>query len=87
MPSKWEWWVGLVGDESFFSTARDRGDAIKIGMREAEPGEQFKIVEARSSTAAKYADGNHDFVPFTHMRNHEILTNGPRLISEDQTNA
>lgn len=78
MPSDWEWWAGLVDDEAYASSHRSRDEAVAAGQRLAEPGEQFRIIEARSSTAAKYDTGYYDFVPFTHTRHHEIITNGPR---------
>lgn len=77
MPSDWEWWIGEPGAESYaLGTAKSRDEAIQIGQRETLPGEQFEIIEARSSTAMKYEGA--DFVPFTHRRNHEVFTNGPQ---------
>lgn len=78
-PSDWEWWAGEIGaDCYYFGNASTRGEAIKAGLRETMPGEKFQIIEARSSTAQKYQDGSYDSVPFTHTRNHEIITNGPQ---------
>ena len=77
MPSAWEWWAGEEGDNYYaFGSAGSRDEAIRLGLREVEIGERFQIIEARSSTAKKYDGGDYDFVPFTHTRNHEVVTKG-----------
>lgn len=73
----WSWWAGRPG-EDLYDLASDcptREAAIREALRSVESGEQFRIVEARSSEAAKH-EGS-DFVPFLRTRNHEVLTAGP----------
>lgn len=82
MPSDWEWWAGIVEDDSYATSHKTRDEAIAAGQNMVGPGEQFQIIEARSSTAAKYESGNYDIVPFTHTRNHEVFVNGPCLVVE-----
>ena len=82
MPTDWEWWFGHVDNEGYSESAKTREEAIKLGLRDTVAGEQFQIIEARSSTAQKYESGHYDIVPFTHTRNHEVLTNGLQLLAE-----
>src|SRR3546814_6685917 len=71
MPSAWEWWVGEVGEQRYdLGTAKSRDDAIRLGLRTVEIGEQFQIIEAQSSTAKKY-DGA-DFVPRSEEHTSEL---------------
>lgn len=73
----WRWWAGSVG-ENEFNIACDcatRDEAIREACRNIAPGDQFVIVEARQSEAAKYEGA--DFVPFLRVRNQETLTVGP----------
>lgn len=73
----WQWWAGSYGSVEYedhydlgeFAT---REEAIAAGRKEW-PGRAFHIVEARSSTAAKYGDGSHDTVPFKKTRNREFV--------------
>jgi len=71
----WQWWWGH--DEFEYSADfATRDEAIAAALRETSPGEDFHIIEARSSESAEYEGA--DIVPFLRTRNHEILTNGPR---------
>lgn len=73
----WEWWAGHPGEYSYdIAQANTRAAVIAAAMREIAPGDTFEIIEARSSTDAKY-EGS-DCVPFLRTRNHEIITVGPR---------
>jgi hypothetical protein len=70
----WGWYAGEL-DELTYDLACDeptREAAIREACRNLRPGEQFQIVEARSSTDRKY-EGS-DCVPFLRTRNKEILT-------------
>lgn len=78
MPSEWEWWVGVPGAEAYdLGLAMTRSEAVRIGLRETLPGDEFEIVEAQTSTARRYEGA--DFVPFIRSRNYERLKNGPHL--------
>lgn len=73
----WRWWAGEVG-ENTYDLACDhatRDGAIQEAARQLKPGEQFQIVEARSSESIKH-EGS-DCVPFLRVRNHEVLTVTP----------
>lgn len=73
----WSWWAGDLGADAYGLACDDktRDAAIQVASRQLKPGEKFQIIEARSSTAAKYEGA--DFVPFLRTRNHEIITVGP----------
>lgn len=73
MPSKFSWWAGVVGEDSYDLAADcpSREAAIHEALRNADDDEVIQIVEARSSTDRRYEGA--DFVPFTHTRNHEII--------------
>ncbi len=71
MPGAWEWWLDTA-DEGEFDYAVSREDAIAKGLADINIGDSFKIVEARSSSAARYEGA--DFVPFTHRRNAQWIT-------------
>lgn len=75
----WAWWAGEPSEETYDLACEKptREAAIAEAMRQLNRGEQFRIIEARASTAAKYEGA--DFVPFMRTRNHEVLTVGPRL--------
>lgn len=51
--------------------APTREAAIERASQQLNVGDQFQIIEARSSDAQKY-EGS-DFVPFLRTRNHEIV--------------
>jgi hypothetical protein len=72
----WEWWAGAIGEYTYdIGNADTREAVIAQALAETVPGEQFQIIEAKSSDAAKYEGADH--VPFLRQRNHEVLTNGP----------
>lgn len=77
----WRWWAGALGEPCYdlASDCPTREEAIQEALRNVAVGDQFRIVEARSSEAAKY-EGS-DLVPFLRTRNHEVLTAGPTLLS------
>ncbi|KAB2738576.1 hypothetical protein F9K90_07810 [Brucella anthropi] len=68
----WTWFAGEV-DEDVYELAEEntREKVIEAAMRHLSVGDQFRIIEARSSTAKKY-EGS-DFVPFLRTRNLEII--------------
>lgn len=70
----WKWWAGIPGDETFDLALEEptRDAAIASARAQVEPGTEFEIIEARSSTSRKYWES--DFVPFVRTRNHERLT-------------
>lgn len=73
----WSWWAGELDADAYDLAAEEktREAAIQVASRQLKPGEQFQIIEARSSTDAKYEGA--DLVPFLRTRNHEIITVGP----------
>lgn len=73
MPTDWEWFAGVVGDESYALAGgcKTREEAIADGLREAALGDEIEIVEARSSTDMRYEGA--DVVPFVRTRNHEVI--------------
>lgn len=76
----WQWWAAPydhVEYEGVWSLGpfATREEAIVAGMRETPLGEDFYVIEARSSAAMKYEDA--EIVPFLRSRNRELLTNGP----------
>lgn len=68
----WTWFAGEI-DEDVYELAEEntREKVIEAAMRHLSVGDQFRIIEARSSTAKKY-EGS-DFVPFLRTRNLEII--------------
>jgi hypothetical protein len=71
----WEWWAGPLDDDCYWLANEPTREAvIAQAMHGMSPGEQFRIVEARSSSDRRY-EGS-DFVPFLRTRNHEIITVG-----------
>ncbi len=68
----WTWFAGEI-DEDVYDLAEEdsREKVIEAAMRHLSVGDQFRIIEARSSTAKKY-DGS-DFIPFLRTRNAEII--------------
>lgn len=69
----WSWWAGEIGAETYDLACEEptREAAIYTASQLLDPGTEFEIIEARSSTAAKYEGA--DFVPFVRSRNHERL--------------
>lgn len=75
----WTWFAGNLDDDVYDlaeSGTREKviATALDASTGWLKPGDQFRIVEARSSTAKKY-EGS-DFVPFLRTRNEEIVTVG-----------
>lgn len=73
----WQWWAGEL-DNPTYDLAGDcatREDVIREAIRFLKPGEQFRIVEARSSEDRRYEGSDH--IPFLRTRNNEIITVGP----------
>ncbi len=69
----WTWFAGNLDDDVYdLAEADNREKVIEVASRQLPPGDQFRIVEARSSTAKKY-EGS-DFVPFLRTRNQEVIT-------------
>jgi hypothetical protein len=68
----WTWFAGEI-DEDVYDLAEEdsREKVIEAAMRHLSVGDQFRIIEARSSTAKKY-EGS-DFIPFLRTRNAEII--------------
>ncbi len=70
----WSWYDGEV-DEFAYDLACDepsREAAINAAVTQLEVGDQFQIIEARSSEAKRY-EGD-DCTPFLRTRNHELVT-------------
>lgn len=75
----WTWFAGNLDDDVYdLAEAETREKVIEAALDAStgwlKPGDQFRIVEARSSTAHKF-EGS-DFVPFLRTRNEEIITVG-----------
>jgi hypothetical protein len=72
--TNWEWWAGEIGAETYDLACgeKTRDAAFKTASDLLDPGTEFQIVEARTSTAAKYEGA--DFVPFVRTRNYERAT-------------
>lgn len=75
----WTWFAGNLDDDVYdLAEADTREKAIEAALDAStgwlKPGGQFRIIEARSSTAQKY-EGS-DFVPFLRTRNSEIIPVG-----------
>lgn len=74
----WSWWAGVPGEDIYDVACEEptREACILTACQLLDPGDTFRIVEARSSTAMKYDEA--ESVPFVRQRNHETLTVGPR---------
>ncbi|MBK0020922.1 hypothetical protein IAE29_03270 [Ochrobactrum sp. S46] len=77
----WTWFAGNLDDDVYdLAEADSREKVIAVALDAStgwlKPGDQFRIVEARSSTAKKY-EGS-DFVPFLRTRNEEFITVGEK---------
>ena len=59
--------------------SRVRMRRILVGMSQEKLGELLGITFQQ---VQKYESGHYDIVPFTHTRNHEVLTNGLQLLAE-----
>jgi hypothetical protein len=75
--TRWEWWAGDIDEDDYGleGACPTREDVIRRVSRYMKPGDQFRIIEARSSTDRRY-EGS-DLVPFLRTRNKEIITVGP----------
>lgn len=70
----WSWCAGQV-DEFAYDLACDepsRDAVIAAAVAQLEVGDQFQIIEARSSEAKRY-EGD-DITPFLRTRNYELIT-------------
>jgi hypothetical protein len=76
----WEWWAGDIGEDDYGldGACPTKEELIRRVSRYMKTGDQFRIIEARSSTDRRY-EGS-DFVPFLRTRNREIITVGPRAL-------
>ncbi|MFD1226713.1 hypothetical protein [Pseudochrobactrum kiredjianiae] len=71
----WSWYAGQV-DEFAYDLACDepsREAAISTAVAQLEVGDQFQIIEARSSEAKRHEDDDR-IIPFLRTRNHELVT-------------
>ena len=70
----WSWYAGEVGEFTYDLACDEpsRNAAITTAVTQLEVGDQFQIIEARSSEAKKY-EGD-DITPFIRTRNHEYVT-------------
>lgn len=77
----WRWWAGYIGSYTYdlACDCASREEAIGHALGELKPGEEFEIIQARSSEAREH-EGS-DFVPFLRTRNSEVLTAGLHLLS------
>ena len=75
--SPWEWWAGELDQDVYdlVGGVKSREECILEASRQMKPGEQFRIIEARSSSDRRYEGA--DFVPFLRWRNKEVITVGP----------
>ena len=75
--SPWEWWASELDDDVYGLAGgeKTREEVIRLACQQMCSGEQFRIVEARSSSDRRYE--GQDFVPFLRTRNLEIVTVGP----------
>ncbi|KAB2680526.1 hypothetical protein [Brucella tritici] len=75
----WTWYAGHLDDDVYdLAEATTREKVIEAALEEVtgwlNPGDRFRIIEARSSDAKKYEGA--DFVPFLRTRNAEIIEIG-----------
>jgi len=71
----WTWHAGNLDDDVYdLAEEPTRQRVIEVASLYLAEGDQFRIIEARSSTDAKYEGA--DFVPFLRTRNAEIITVG-----------
>lgn len=71
----WSWYAGEV-DEFVYDLACDepsREAVINTAVAQLEVGDQFQIIEARSSEA-KRQENDDGIIPFLRTRNHELVT-------------
>lgn len=81
----WQWWAVpeccRSDGEWSIGECDTREQIIAAANRELPPETPFFIIEARSSTDARYYDGNHELVPFKRTRNEERLVTGMRAVA------
>ncbi|KFH18606.1 hypothetical protein ELZ19_09675 [Brucella abortus] len=71
----WTWHAGRLNEDVYdLAEEPTRERVIEMARYWLMPGEKFRIIEARSSTAQKYEGA--DFVPFLRTRNAEIIEVG-----------
>lgn len=69
----WTWHAGRLDEDVYdLAQASTREAAIREAASQLEVGEQFRIIEARSSEAEQYEGA--DFVPFLRTRNAKIVS-------------
>lgn len=70
----WSWYAGGVGEFAYDLACDEptREAAISAAVAQLEVGDQFQIIEARSSEAKRHEDD--DVIPFLRTRNHELVT-------------
>ena len=76
----WAWYAGELDSDVYDLAAEctTRDEAIGEACASLKVGDQFRVIEARASTAQQY-EGD-DFVPFLRTRNKEVVTVGPRRL-------
>jgi hypothetical protein len=76
----WEWWAGDIDDDDYCleGGCSSKAEVVRNVSRYMKPGDQFRIIEARSSTDRRY-EGS-DMVPFLRTRNKEVITVGPASV-------
>ena len=80
--TRWEWWAGSLDEDTYdLANEASREAVIREASRGMKAGDQFRIVEARSSSDKKYEGA--DFVPFLRTRHHEVITVGPVLVGDE----
>lgn len=67
--SAWGWFWGGYDDEPMYGEFTSREEAIADAEGNLPPGEPFKVIEARTSSAKRY-EGS-DLIPFLRVRNGE----------------
>lgn len=77
----WSWYAGEVGEFAYDLACDEpsREAAINAATVQLELGDQFQIIEARSSEAER--DEDDDISPFFRTRNHELITETKSLKS------
>lgn len=69
----WTWFAGNLDDDVYdLAGADSRDKLIEVASRQLSFGQQFRIIEARSSSAQEY-EGS-DFIPFLRTRNQAVIT-------------
>ncbi len=78
----WQWWCADTASKNEGEWPcggyPTRDEAFAVGLREYGRDGGFWLIEARSSTDARYADGAEEIVPFVRSRNLERVETRPR---------